>query len=261
MVHPCFCDVRESLFALKTTYEPQSEDLCTVNIFNPLCFFYWPFQDGASDVVRFCMCLVPGQKSFLDSCGIPFWAHLNRAYRIGRSPSSICLSSVCRPHSLNIFSSETTWPIEAKFHMKFPWDAGTKIYSNDPGHMTKMAVMPIYGKNLIWYAASGAQVLPSLFKWWPWVDFDLFYGKVKFGPLCFCMEFRKNNGFFRNYCRLWFETSNRWPKWQEVSVDIKTLSPGGCMPPALGLYTCIKSGKQYIISDFKEMSLKLATNG
>ena len=21
-----------------------------------------------------------------------------------------------------------------------------------------------------------------------WVDIDLFYGKVKFGPLCFCME-------------------------------------------------------------------------
>ena len=46
--------------------------------------------------------------------------------------------------------------------------------------MTKMAAMPIYGvktlKNLLlrnqkaddletWYAASGAQVLPSLFKW------------------------------------------------------------------------------------------------
>ena len=24
--------------------------------------------------------------------------------------------------------------------------------------------------------------------------------------------------------------------WQEVSVDIKTLSPGGCMPPNAGLY-------------------------
>ena len=38
-----------------------------------------------------------------------------------------------------------------------------------------------------WYAALGTQVLPSLFKWWPWNDLDLFYGKVKFGPLCFCM--------------------------------------------------------------------------
>ena len=33
------------------------------------------------------------------------------------------------------------------------------------------------------YAASGAWVLSSLFKWWPWVDLDLFYGKVEFDPL------------------------------------------------------------------------------
>ena len=48
----------------------------------------------------------------------------------------------------NIFSSETTGPIEAKFHMESPWDGGMKVYSNGPGHMTKMAAMPIYGKNL-----------------------------------------------------------------------------------------------------------------
>ena len=38
----------------------------------------------------------------------------------------------------NIFSSETIGPIEANFHVEPPWD----------GHMTKMAAMPIYGKNL-----------------------------------------------------------------------------------------------------------------
>ena len=48
----------------------------------------------------------------------------------------------------NIFSSETTGPIEAKFHMEPPWDGGMKVFSNGPGHMTKMAAMPIYGKNL-----------------------------------------------------------------------------------------------------------------
>ena len=49
----------------------------------------------------------------------------------------------------NIFS-ETTGPIEAKFNMKPPWDRGTKVCSNGPGHMTKkkMAAMSIYGKNL-----------------------------------------------------------------------------------------------------------------
>ena len=47
----------------------------------------------------------------------------------------------------NIFSSETTGPIEAKFHMEPPWDGGRKVCSKGPGHMTKMAAMPIYGKN------------------------------------------------------------------------------------------------------------------
>ena len=32
--------------------------------------------------------------------------------------------------------------------MEPPWDGGTKVCSNGPGHMTKMAATPIYGKNL-----------------------------------------------------------------------------------------------------------------
>ena len=55
-----------------------------------------------------------------------------------------------RPSSTysNIFSSETAWPIKAKFYVEPPWEGGTKVYINGPGHMTKMAAMPIYGKNL-----------------------------------------------------------------------------------------------------------------
>ena len=45
-----------------------------------------------------------------------------------------------------------------------------------------------------------------------------------------------------------FETSNRRLKWQEVSVDIKPLSPGGCLSPAPRLCTCIKSLKNCIKS-------------
>ena len=61
--------------------------------------------------------------------------------------------------------------------MESPWDGGMKVCSNGPGHMTKMAAIPIYGKNLknlfqnqkaddleTWYAALAARVLPSLFK-------------------------------------------------------------------------------------------------
>ena len=54
---------------------------------------------------------------------------------------------VCMSTFSNI-SSETTGSIEAKFHMEPPWDGGTKVCSNGPGHMTKMAAIPIYGKKL-----------------------------------------------------------------------------------------------------------------
>ena len=50
---------------------------------------------------------------------------------------------------LNFFSSVlTTGPIEAKFHVEPPRDGETKVCSNGPNHMTKMAAMSIYGKNL-----------------------------------------------------------------------------------------------------------------
>ena len=58
-------------------------------------------------------------------------------------PSSV----VRRPPFSKIFSSETAWPIKAKFYMKHLWEGGTNVYINNPGHMTKMAAMPIYGKN------------------------------------------------------------------------------------------------------------------
>ena len=70
------------------------------------------------------------------------------------------------------------------------WEGRTKvyIYIYSPGHMTKMAAMPIYRKtfkNILlrnqksydletWYVALGTQVLKVL---------DLFYGKVKLGHL------------------------------------------------------------------------------
>ena len=69
-------------------------------------------------------------------------------YQSLRRPSVVCRPSSVSPSTIsNIFSSETTGPIKLKFHMETPWDAGTKVCSNGPDHMTKMATMPIYGKN------------------------------------------------------------------------------------------------------------------
>ena len=55
--------------------------------------------------------------------------------------------SVVRSQCINIFFSETAWPIKAKFYVEPPWVGGTKFCSRHLGHMTKMAAMPIYGKN------------------------------------------------------------------------------------------------------------------
>ena len=82
-----------------------------------------------------------------------------------------------RRPSANIFS-ENAWPIKAKFYVAPPWEGRTKVYINGPGHMTKMAATPIYGKNLknillknkkfydleTRQVASGAQALQSLYK-------------------------------------------------------------------------------------------------
>ena len=79
----------------------------------------------------------------------------------------------------NILSSKTAWPIKAKFYVEPPWEGGTKVCINGPGHMTKMAAMPIYMvktlKNLLlqnqradfhetWYVASETPAHHSLYK-------------------------------------------------------------------------------------------------
>ena len=82
-----------------------------------------------------------------------FLAHLSRRL-IGElivypfSGVRRCRCRCRRSQFSNIFSSETAWPIKAKFYVEPPWEGGTKVCINSPGHMIKMAAIPIYGKNL-----------------------------------------------------------------------------------------------------------------
>ena len=39
---------------------------------------------------------------------------------------------------------EENLPINAEFHVEPSWAVGKKVYINGTGHMTKMAIMPIY---------------------------------------------------------------------------------------------------------------------
>ena len=72
---------------------------------------------------------------------------MKRIWPQGLSAPAPGLYTCIWPPFSNMFSTETAWPIKAKFYMEPPWEGGTKVYINGPGHMTKMAAMPIYGKN------------------------------------------------------------------------------------------------------------------
>ena len=103
------------------------------------------------------LCFTPVESDFL--------AHLSRRLTgelIGY-PRIRRLS--VRPSTFsNIFSSETAWPIKAKFYVEPPWEGGSKVYINGPGHMTKMAAKPIYGKNpsKIFFSRTGGPIFTKL---------------------------------------------------------------------------------------------------
>ena len=69
-----------------------------------------------------------------------------------------------RPQCSSIFFSETAWPIKAKFYVEPHWVGGTKFCTRHLGHMTKMAAMPIYGKNpsKIFFSRTGGPIFTKL---------------------------------------------------------------------------------------------------
>ena len=121
------------------------------------------------------------------------------------------------------------WSLHGSGERKFVRASGSH---DQDGHHAQIWYKPF--KNLLlwnqrandlgpWYVALGPWAHQSLFKWWPWVDLDLFYGKVKFGPLCFYMgkTVRKTfNG--RNLQQMTRVT------WGICYIEI--LMPGGWLP-------------------------------
>ena len=50
------------------------------------------------------------------------------------------------------------------------------------------------------------------FKWWPWVDFDLFYSKVKLGPFCFFV-----------FCNKGAHIVKKMSTWQSMTTQVKVI--------------------------------------
>ena len=103
----------------------------------------------------------------MNNCDV-FLAHLSRRLigeLIGYSWSGVRPSVVRRRSQCSkIFFSETALPIKANFYVEPPWGGGTKVYINGPGHMTKMAATPIYGKNpsKIFFPRTGGPIFTKL---------------------------------------------------------------------------------------------------
>ena len=75
--------------------------------------------------------------------------HLSRQTHMVSLKFTFVLASVrCRRLPFPKIFPEIAWPIKAKFHVKPIWEGGTKVCLCSPGNMNKVAVTPIYVKNL-----------------------------------------------------------------------------------------------------------------
>ena len=83
---------------------------------------------------------------------------------------------------------------------------------------------------------------------WPW-------SILRQGQFCLLYAFIWGKPLESN---LMFDTYSKWPEWEKVCL-YKNSDPKGLSAP--GLYTCIKTWKIMYKISFKDIFLKLATNG
>ena len=121
-------------------------------------------------------------------------------YQRSRSFIDLCARSL----RFNIFkilflrNSQADW-------CQISWDGGTKVCSNGPGLMTKLAAMPIYGKNIKkssslepkgrWPWKSGTRVQPSMLKWVSGLTLAYFTVRSNFIPYACVWEEGKTMDF------------------------------------------------------------------
>ena len=82
-------------------------------------------------------------------------------------------SKVIQISMLKLVFLKNSWAFGTKIHMKAWGKKGIIIYTDEMGHMTNMATMPIYGKNL--KKSSSSEPLD----WWPWnLVYSIVYGST-----------------------------------------------------------------------------------
>ena len=157
-----------------------------------------------------------------------------------RPSSSLYVRSQCS----NVFY-ETTWPFIIKLHIEHPLEGGTKVCINGQGHMTRMAAIHIYGKNL--YKASSPE--PGVY--------DLTLGMQHWGFKVYKAGINDDLRLTLTYFTAWskldtcefeWEVCYKVIKWEKLQMtklteDLyfrkKNFYHKGLSVPAPGLYTSV----------------------
>ena len=141
-------------------------------------------------------------------------------------------------------SSETTWPFIIKLHIEHPLEGGTKACINGQGHMTKMAAISLYGKNL--YKASSPE--PGVY--------DMKLGMQHWGLMlykaCINDDLRVTLTYFTAWskldtCEFEWEVCYKVIKWEKMQMTKLTEDlyfrkkiPQGVVCPCLwAIYVCM----------------------
>ena len=86
-------------------------------------------------------------------------------------------------HDINQLIRFSAANFEVYMHLSRALRRGKDVCSNGPGHMTKMAAMPIYRKKLIFSTTKRPMTFKLCIQHW-------------------VLDYYQVNGFFRNYCSL-----------------------------------------------------------
>ena len=159
--------------------------------------------------------------------------------------------------------------------MESPWDGGTKVCSNSPGHMTKLAAMPIYGQNLKKIFFSGIK-RPMTLKlgmqqrvldyyqvcsnYDPGLTLTYFTARSSLVPYAFVWEKGKTMDFSETVVVFDLKLATDDLSDKKFLFTSKLCPQGAVCSLSLGYIHVLNQEKNCIKLNFKEISLKLAAN-
>ena len=157
--------------------------------------------------------------------------------------------------------------------MEPPGDMGTKVCSNSPGHMTKMAAMPIYGKNLkqkIFFSGTKRPMTLNLgMEHWvleyylvcsnddPRLTLTYFTARSILVSYAFVWEKGKTIDFSESIVVYDLKLATDDQSDKKFLLTSKLCPLGAVYPLSRGYIHVLNQEKKCIKSDFKESSLKL----